>query len=96
MNTVKVELESPIEDGSKTLTSLTIYKATVMQLQNINIHKLLQFDSSEWTMFLPCLCKELETCVDKLDVADFLYIMQEAATFFIKKSQLEKVESMKA
>ena len=95
-NSITIDLENPIRDGSKKLTSLVINKPNVRQLQNINMHKLLQFETNEWMTFLPCICQELETCIEKIDIADFLYIMQEVAVFFVKKSQAQSIKSMQA
>lgn len=65
-NSKTFALDQPYQDSDKIIDELVLTKPTLYQLSDINLFKLTQFESDKWIKFLPRICPELATNLDKL------------------------------
>lgn len=87
---VTVPLETPIQDGETTITSLSIRKPVAGELRGLSVSQLIAGDSDSHTKLIPRITSPLLTEDDiktgKLDVTDFTAVVNEVVDFLLPLS----------
>lgn len=85
-----VELETPIVDGDKTITSVTVRKPMPGELRGLKLPLLLNGDVDSFIVLIPRITSpiiaESDLNTGKLDVADMTEIMNEVMNFLTPRS----------
>lgn len=86
-------LETPIQRGDQTISSITLRKPSVQTLRGLSLGSLVQMDVDSISKLLPRISSPTLTAIEiaTLDLADLLALCAGISNFFLTRAQRESL-----
>jgi len=95
MTTITITLDTPIQRGEQTITTIALRKPTAGELRGTQLHDLAMMDVTSLSKVIPRISEPTLTAAEvaNMDPADFMQCAAEVAGFLTPKAALAQLAS---